>query len=573
VSYTTTLFDIVSMAFHMLENKEENIMIFRRVVWLMIFLVAIFTLQACGGGSSTSSSSSSSSSSGGASMGAINLSLVDSPGDYDHVWITVKDVWFHTSTAAGPNDPAWLKYPLPTPVTVDLIALGNGNISQAFWSGIQLPVGIYQQIRLFLVPTYAANPPAGHSNFNEVVIGSKTYPLRIADADHGIRLIGTFQVANGATLKLAIDFDAGDDVVDYNGAEYILKPRLAYFDLDNVGAIVGQISTGTTFTTSPHFVIKAEKLSADGSYHVVHRITVPDSTGKFILYPVSAATATTTYDVLIRGIGYQTAIVKGVPVTKGTTPTLNPTSLPTITLTPDTDFAVSATIASPTGAWVNFYQTLPMAGEVPYDVRFRHFHPITGTFNQFMLSKGQLNWGVYSSNTITLNAVDPAEGLEGYQVVAGADGELYDRSAFSGSVNPTITSVPATHSVILGALTVTSPWQGNTVTGRISMSNPTTMNNNMDTGVVFAVHGGLIVNAISTMRNDMPFSDVYTGGTYTISNIPGGTTQNPLPSAFYGIDAALWSSTTSTYKAIAIPQVVDLRSGNDTADLQMLPLW
>jgi len=85
------------------------------------------------------------------------------------------------------------------------------------------------------------------------------------------------------------------------------------FNLDRAGAIIGKISTGATLTTAPHFVINAEELSADGTYHVVHRTTVPDSKGRFILYPVSALTATTSYDVLIQWIRYQTTIVKCVP--------------------------------------------------------------------------------------------------------------------------------------------------------------------------------------------------------------------------------------------------------------------
>ena len=111
--------------------------------------------------------------------------------------------------------------------------------------------------------------------------------------------------------------------MDYNGSEYILKPRLSCFDLGRAGAITGQISTGATFTRAPHFVIKAEELSADGTYHMVHRYTVPDSSPGFIASAGSAPTATTTYDVLIRGIGYQTTIVKSVPVTRGTTSTFN----------------------------------------------------------------------------------------------------------------------------------------------------------------------------------------------------------------------------------------------------------
>jgi len=548
-------------------------MVHRLVIRLMVLLAVIFTLQACG---------SSSSSSVGASNGAMNVSLVDAPGDYDHVWVTVRDIWFHTDANASTTDSGWLKFPLKSPVTIDLTTLSNGNVSLNLWSGIQLPAGIYQQIRLFLISTDTANPPAGHSHFNEVSLGGNTFSLRIPDVDDGIALIGTFPVTGGTTRNLSIDFDAGDDVVDFNGSEYILEPRLSCFDLDHVGAIVGQISTGATFTTAPHFVIKAETLSADGTHHVVLRSTAPDSTGRFILFPVSAATSTTTYDILVRGIGYETTIVKGVPVTQGTTPKSSPTSIPTLTMTTDTDYASSATITSPTGAWVDFYQTLQSADtgttEVPYEVRFRHFNPLTGAFSGFLLSDGQMQWGLYSSNTVTLAAANPVEGVGGYQAVAGADQSLYSPSAFPGTANITDSSP----SVAFGIpLSVISPWSGNNIYGLISMSSPTAMDNKFNNGVVFAVHHGLIVDAISTKMGDLPLSDVSTGGSYTISNLPGGATGNPLSTAIYGVDAILWSTSTATfeefmvpnYTAIAMPQIADLRTGDGIANLEMLPLF
>jgi hypothetical protein len=552
----------------------------RRVIWLVVLLTVIFIMQACSGSSnstlSSSSSSggtSSSSSSSGGTQGAMSMAITDAPGDFDHVWITVKDVWFHTSTDASPGDSAWVKNPLPTPVTVDLIALSNGSM-QSLWSGVTLTTGSYQQIRLFLVPTHTVNPPAGHDYFNEVVLGGTTYPLRIPDAEHGIRLIGKFDVTAGATLNLAVDFNAGEDIVDFNDFEYILKPRLAYFDLDHIGAIIGQISTDTTFTTAPHFVIKAEQLYSDGTntYNVVRRITAPDATGKFILYPVSVVTGTTsTYDILIRGLGYETMIVKGVPVNIDTTPTLNPTTLPIITMTTGTDYTASGSIISPNGAWVDFYQTLPITGDSPYDVRFRHFNPMTGKFNGFMLSNSQLQWGVYSSSTISFNTVSPLEGIGGYQAVAFADGELYNHTPFPGATDPNMTYTSPT--VSFGTITVLAPWSCNTITGSMSMLEPSVMNNMMDTGVIFAVYGGMIVDSISTARNDRPLNAIRTGGSFTILCLPGGTIANPMQSAYYGVDASLWSSNTSTHESITTPQIVDLRSGNDSANLQMLPLW
>ncbi|HUK99367.1 MAG TPA: hypothetical protein VLX29_00765, partial [Nitrospirota bacterium] len=122
---------------------------------------------------------------------------------------------------------------------------------------------------------------------------------------------------------------------------------------------------------------------------------------------------------------------------------------------------------------------------------------------------------------------------------------------------------------------------GNSITGVISMLSPTMMDNKFNSGVVFAVHRGLIVDTISTMIGDLPLSDVSTGGSYTIFNLPGGSTGTPLPSAIYGVDAIFWSTSTASfekimvpnYTAIAIPKIADLSTGDGTANLKMIPLF
>jgi hypothetical protein len=529
-----------------------------------MFLLAIITTQAC--------SKSSSSDSG---TGTMAVSITDAPGDFDHVWITVNDIWFHTGDASGPNEAGWLKFPLASPITVDLMTLANGNM-KSIWDNITLPVGDYQQIRLVLADTddtlTASAAAAGLTYNNEVDVNTNAYPLHIPDWRHGIRLVGHFNVTSSTTLRLAIDFDAGDDIVEFRqGAEYILKPRLAYFDLDNAGAIIGKLDAGGTFTTTPRFVIKAENLSDDGTYHVVRRWTVPESDGSFVLYPVSAAT-TTTYDVLVRGLNYQTMIIKGVPVSRGTTPLSGATNLGTLLVSAATtsDFLSSGSITSPTGAWMSYYQTLPgIVAEAPYEIRFRHFNPITGDFKTYPLSSMPILLGTYGTTTISFSSITPQEGIGGFK--AAADAILFDRSGYSSiitAVSPTVT---------FGPLSVQSPWQGNTISGSIVMSNSLKMNNTMDNGVLFIVHGGMIVNAMSVGQS--AGNQMATGGTYTMPNIPGGTPAKPLPIAFYGVEAIGWSTGTMPasmrhYKAIAIPAIADLRIGDDmSTNLDMLSLW
>ncbi len=534
---------------------------FQRLLTVLSVVLVPVLFQACGNSSSSGSSG---------PAGSMTVSLTDAPGDFDHVWITVNDVWIHPSDTAGPNDAGWRKYPLSSPKTVDLLTLTNGN-AQSVWDKITLPVGDYRQIRLFLADTddalTASAAAAGIAYNNEVVANSVAYPLHVPDARHGIRLVpvvGAFQVREGGMLRLAIDFDAGHDIVDFRTGEYILKPRLAYFDLDHAGAIVGKLESAGSITT-PRFVIKAERVASDGTntYHVVRRWTIPKPDGTFILYPVSTL-VTTTWDVVVRGLDHQTVIIKGVPVIKGSNPANGSTDLGTITMTAATspDYTVTGTIASPSGAWVQFYQTLPGVGEYPYEIRFRHFNPLTGAFTiPFPLSNDVLRVGTYGTPPISLASVTPQEGAGGYQAAAGAI--LYDRSPYE--------AVSSSSSLVsFGSLTVTSPYQGNTVTGMISMG--PAMTSTMDRGVLFAVQGGMIVNAINIGSNSGGGGQIVSGGTYTMSNLPGGSAATPLPGAFYGIEALGWTSTLSSLKAYAIPQVVDLRTGSDAANLIMLPL-
>ncbi len=529
-----------------------------KALWLgVLALSAALALGSC---SSTGTSASS-----GSSEGTVNVSLTDAAAyGYDNVWITVKSLWFHTSDTAGPGDPAWLKYDV-TPYTVDLLTLCNGVVSSAIWDNIKLPVGTYKQIRILLAGTAAqltASATTQGLNYNnEVVDASGAHPLWVPDYSHGIRLAGTFQVTTSSTLNLAIDFDAGDDIVDItrNGVtEYFLKPRLAYFDLDNAGAIVGTIdATAAGNNATAEFVFKAEVPNSDmtpSQYHVVKRATVYDTTNnQFVLYPLAPG----TYDIIMRGIGYETVILKGVSVTKGTTPSSGATVIPTITMTPGNDYAVTADdgVLTPTGSWINFYQTLPLAGELPYEIRTRDLNPLTGGIKSFKLSSSPLLAGTYvdGSTVPTLTQYTPVEGgvAGGFQAVQNAT--LYNRG---NAVIVTPTSNTDLAQAGFAAMTVSTP-SANSVSGNIVV--PSELQNKMDSGKLFVVYGGMILNTIDVGPQ------MATGGAYIMSNLPGGAAYT-----IYGVDAIGWSTTTSVL-AVGVPAIADLSAGDATGvDLSML---
>ena len=82
----------------------------------------------------------------------------------------------------------------------------------------------------------------------------------------------------------------------------------------------------------------------------------------------------------------------------------------------------------------------------------------------------------------------------------------------------------------------------------------------------------MIVNAMSVD------SQMATGGTYTMANLPGGSLTTPLLVGYYGIEVLGWSPTSMpmsifAYSAVVLPHVVDLRVGKDSAEMQMVSLW
>ncbi len=505
----------------------------------IFLIILLFAITACGAGSGSSST--------GSSSGSVNISMSDAPGDFDHVWITVKSVWFHTSNAAGPDDAGWLKYDLSSPVSIDLESL-SGKVSSQIWSGLTLPDGNYQQIRLFLVPTENALAQSassqGLSYNNEAVVNGTAYPLRIPTPDKGIKLSGTFGVAASTPLNLALEFDVSHDVISFTRdsiTEYVLKPDLQYFDLDNAAAIVGQLDPGAIANApNARFIIKAEQVDQAGDRFVIRRVAALQSNGSFILYPLWPG----TYDVMIRGIGYDTAIVQNVPAVKGTTPASSPTNIGQCAMvnSPAPDFAVGGTVV-PTGSWADFEQTVPGMA-TPYVVRYRHFNPFTGTFSNFLLSSGPLQVAPFNNggNPAFANTV-PAEGTGNFQAVARA--YLYDPStAF-------IANASSAEPLAFGTLAPASG-TANQVSGNLLFASNVSLFN----GVTFVTQGGIIVNAL--------YTGAMSGSTwpYAVGDLPGN-----FAGARYHINALAWNP--GLY--IGAPSAFDLINGTNASgvDVQM----
>jgi len=487
--------------------------------------------------------------------GVAKVAITDAASlDYTHVYLTVTGVAFHTLADSGFADytsakrAQWQITRLAAPVTVDLAQLVNGTTSSLF-SGVTLPNGQYRQIRVFLASTEEALAPSaaalGLTYNNEVQLNGDAnhYPLRIPTAKEGISLIPEAPVAvtDGSTADLVLDFNLNNDVVEVspNGStEFILKPRLGYFDMSSVGAVTGTVSFGNLSTS--RIVVKAEQVKSGASYRITRRLGVPDkSTGAFALnpLPIFGGATTASYDILIRGRHLDTAVIKGVKVHKGAS-----TSLGTIALQPDQEFTAQVgNVLRPTGSWVNFYQTL-RSDAIPYEVRYRHLDPYKGVFfTPEPLSSGPVQVASYSgAGPLTFVPDGSCQGT--FTAVAEAGGN-YSRGAvvqFTGTANNPVTldftnalPVPADPRPLSTSFDMTYFGMGmghGMGGGRVVAALP-------NKGEVFVTQGGMIIDSQGTLTQDAGVSNAMRGvaDSALISNsLPGGAT--------YGLYALGWGN-------------------------------
>jgi len=506
--------------------------------------------------------------------GTVDVDLIDAPAiEYLHVYITVNKIAFHASPDAGNNADGWQVYDISAePVTIDLAQLINGKLyadttadKLPLFSGVALPVGTYRQIRLFLAPTedktLARSAIAQGLLYNNQATfedGSNA-PVRLPNSGEGIKLIPEtpLVVAAGKNMRLALDFNLMDDMFDVypeGQIECILKPRLGFFDMGGVGAIKGKVVFSNSST--PYLSIKAEQVVAGRECRVVRRTTTQDEDdGSFNLYPlpVLGNNDTAVYDILLRGRNMQTVIVKNVKVNKGTSLTDGAVDLGTITMNPGSEFSAQLAAAMhPSGAWLNFYQTLA-TDPVPFVVDIRHLNPYTGKFaTPIELPSSAIQVYDFSSGSMVGPIIDATTSPGSYFAVTEA--VLYGLSggvSVSGESGTMVTFTPGTLTPFPSA---------NRIDAAISV--PASTLGSLNRGYLFITSGGLIIDCYQ-----VDALMAAGGGSYTIPNLPGGTLATSLPGAYYDVIVLGWDGEEMVSGSRFN---IDLTTGDSTASITMV---
>ncbi len=537
------------------------------------------------------------------------------PAAYAHVYMSVKEIWFNANASATPDDTTWQKYPLATPVTVDLSSSLDGTLS-SLTTGLNVPIGTYNQIRLIPVDpsaTLLSSASTLGAKYNSEVDytdsdnNAQQVPLELLNPDKGLGVTASVQVKGDTTnilststsststsssstdssstsstsgtvdsttgvkqaapFKLAINVDGSKDVAPFtysNTAGMLLNPHISAFDQSAAGAISGTLNvsslTGlTSLSTSSYLNIQvtAESLSTDGSRHVAVNSAPVKSDGTFTIYPLStSSSSSTSYDLVVHGPGIATIIVKGVTPSAGDPSSVTPVNIGTLTPRAASTFKVNldaATDPLPAGVLVGFYQTLPGSNEVPYLIDSQPIDPFTRTFYADVAeSLGDLDYGTYSSGAVSVTEATPTEGSATYRVAGTAP--LFADGALTTTVTGQSGSTTTT-TVAVPTLAAASGATLNTIQVTIGKASSTAYNK----GQLIFSHDGAIVQT-ATIDSLLTQS---ANGTLTISGLPGGGSAGQFAAGLYYVSVRVWntSNPASTVTRETYSSPLDLRNG------------
>jgi hypothetical protein len=314
--------------------------------------------------------------------GVVHFFLADAPScGFDSVNVTVERVRIHASNAAGGADNGWSEVVQSPPKRVDLLTLINGVFLDL--GETTLPAGKYKQVRVVLTENDNAHPLA-----NSVVPTGQTETalMTSSGSQSGIKLDTDVDIVAGKTTSLVLDFDACKSVVRRgNSGEFNLTPVITVLPL---ASGLGRRVTGYVV---PSLANSLTRVSVQAGGMPV-RTTVPDSTGRFQLYPVP----TGVYNLVVTSEGRATAVKTGVPVLAATPTIINSPELP-LDLPLATVKTFSGTV-SPTTSSVRVLQAL--SNGATFEVGWAPVDRVTGGF-ELNVPIGSTLWAARLSSTLS----------------------------------------------------------------------------------------------------------------------------------------------------------------------------
>jgi hypothetical protein len=355
-------------------------------------------VAACGGGGGIGGT-------GRPDMGTMRVSMTDAPScGYEQVNVTVEKVRVHRSATAAETDGGWSEVVINPARRVDLLTLTNGVLVEL--GQTELPAGRYSQLRLVL----AENSPAAPLANSVLPEGGVETPLDTPSGQQsGLKLNVGLDVPANRVLDVVIDFDACKSVVKRgNSGRYNLKPVIA------VTPLLGDAGLRVVGYVEPAIGLPNTQVSVQ-SAGVPVKATVPDTNGRFDLYPVPEG----SYDLVVAAGGRVTAVMTGVPVT----PTAH-----TIVSSPAVPIALAAAASAPraisgtvTPASATVRATQALTGGPTIEVAAATVDADTGAFAFSLPVSAAVKTG-YVANPVSITWTPDAPATAGKYTVEAALG-------------------------------------------------------------------------------------------------------------------------------------------------------
>lgn len=231
-----------------------------------------------------------------AGKASVSMRLTDDPGDYDAVYIDIKQIEVKME-----GSESVLITPL-RPGIYNLLNFRNGVDTLLVTS--DLNAGRVEQIRLILGPN------------NSVVVDGQTHALNTPSAQESglkLNLKDTFEA--GKTYQVWIDFDAGKSIVKTGNGKYNLKPVIRAYSKATDGRISGYVLPAAAFATV--YATRGAEVYA----------AIPNSSGYYLFTGLPEGTYTVTLDASV--VDYADVTINNVEVKYGQT-----VDLGTVVLTP-----------------------------------------------------------------------------------------------------------------------------------------------------------------------------------------------------------------------------------------------
>lgn len=186
----------------------------------------------------------------------LQVFLTDDPGDYDAVYIDIKNVMINVT---GDSVSGWQSLNGVNAGVYDLLKLVNDN--DTLLADALIPSGRLQQIRLVL----------GSENYVKLEGSPELIKLETPSAQQsGLKLNIHLDVVDGVLYKLILDFDVARSIVKTGNKKYILKPLIRTV-LEAIGGSVKGVVMPKTFATIIYAVQSLDTIAStftntDGRY-------------------------------------------------------------------------------------------------------------------------------------------------------------------------------------------------------------------------------------------------------------------------------------------------------------------